>query len=96
MGRTANFAQGTLGDRTRVSSSLDQDSAIWADKVGRTFRPSSVLNMTTASNNGLSDADSGRRISTGEFLPTSNGSSQETWGKDNALLLDGDPPSGTL
>lgn len=96
MGRTANFSQGSLGDPTRVSSSLDQDSAIWDDKVGKVFNPGSVLNQLTPSTNGSSANDFGRMISTGAMLPTSNGSSDETYRSDNAILLDGRPPSGTL
>jgi hypothetical protein len=91
-GRNAAFQQGSSGNPYRVASSFSQDSASYMDKVGRGFTPESVLNSTVQSSNGMSPGDySSRTLTNGAKLPTSNGSSSDTWNLDTKLRLDGKP-----
>lgn len=96
-GRTAAFGQGSSGNPYRVASSLGADSAKWNDEVGKNFTPTSVLNQTVMSANGMSATDYGTRmLSNGSELPTGNGMSPDTRTGIAKLLLDGMRQVGTL
>lgn len=91
------FSHGVAGNPAMVSSSLSADSAKWNDEVGKTFTPTSVLNTTVPSVNGISQQDySSRALSNGSLLPDSNGMSTATSQGIDKLLLDGRQQVGTL
>lgn len=96
-GRNSAFNMGSSGNPYRVASSLSADSAKWNDEVGKDFTPTSVLNQTVQSGNGMSAADySSRTLSNGTLLPTQNGMSSGTRTGIAKLLLDGMRQVGTL
>jgi hypothetical protein len=97
IGRSEAFGQGQSGNSTMVSSSLQQDSANFNDRVGKTFTPQSVLNSTVGSGNGMSTSDySSRMLTNGGLLPTGNGESSDTQKALDKILLDGKQAVGTL
>lgn len=97
IGRNAAFGQGSAGNPYRVASSLAQDSAQYNDEVGKGLTPTSVLNSTVPSANGISSADySQRELSNGSLLPTGNGMSAATRTGIAKLLLDGQRQIGIL
>jgi hypothetical protein len=96
-GRNAAFGQGSSGNPYRVASSLSQDSAMYNDAVGKNFTPTSVLNQTVTSGNGMSGQDySSRMLSNGTLLPDANGMAPDTSQGIAKLLLDGQRQIGTL
>ena len=96
-GRNAAFGQGSSGNPYRVASSLGADSAAYNDAVGKNFTPTSVLNQTVVSSNGMSGQDySSRMLSNGSLLPDENGMSAGTSTGIAKLLLDGQRQIGTL
>lgn len=96
-GRNAAFGQGSSGNPYRVASTLGADSARYMDQVGSGFTPTSVLNQTVTSGNGMSGQDySSRMLSNGRLLPDSNGMAPDTSQGIAKLLLDGQRQVGTL
>jgi len=96
-GRNAAFGQGSSGNPYRVASTLGANSARYMDQVGSGFTPTSVLNQTVASSNGMSGQDySSRMLSNGKLLPDANGMSADTNTGIAKLLLDGQRQVGTL
>lgn len=91
-----SFQQGSSGNPYRVASSLGDDSVMYNDMVGKNFTPTSVLNQTVMSGNGMSQADQSRQLANGAFLPTPNGEDQKTSQGIAGLLLDGMRQVGTL
>jgi hypothetical protein len=97
VGRTAAFGQGSGGNPYRVASSLQQDSANYQDEVGSGFTPTSVLNQTVGSGNGMSSGDyTSRTLSNGSLLPTENGMAGNTHQGIAKMLLDGQRQIGIL
>lgn len=96
-GRQESFSQGSSGNPYRVASTMDENSVRYNDMVGKDFTPTSVLNQTVLSGNGMSQNDySTRVLSNGTELPTGNGEDPQTRQGIARLLLDGMRQVGTL
>lgn len=80
-GRTEAFYDGTNGTPNMVASGLAEESAQFNDKVGKTLlAPHSVLQgFSGMSGNGMSADDAERILPGGYQMPSSNGSSTESY-----------------
>ena len=89
-GRTASFSAGTAPvDPGNAATSLGQDAERWNPPAG--FRPTSVLQpiMKNPGGNGLSAADSARRLPTGEYMGSVNGTSASSFEPSAMMRLTG-------
>jgi hypothetical protein len=88
--RSAAFSIGHLGDPGNAATSLNQDSARWNPPGG--FRPTSVLQsvMRNPGGLGMSAGDASRRLVTGQYLGSVNGTSESSFQPAAMLRLNGD------
>lgn len=87
-GRTESFYDGMQGTPGSVASSLNAESAMFNSKVPGAFTPHSVLQeIPGMSGNGLSAADSERKLPGGYTMPSANGSSQQSYQAASMMRL---------
>lgn len=87
--RTAEMITGFRGDPDNAATSLNQDSQRW--NLSSQFRPTSVLQplMSNPGGNGMSAADAARRLPTGQYLGSVNGTSSGSFEPSALMRLNG-------
>jgi hypothetical protein len=87
--RSASFALGQAGDPGNAATSLNQDSKQWNPPAG--LRPTSVLQpiMRNPGGNGMSADDAARRLPTGEYMGSVNGTSASSFEPSAMMRLTG-------
>ena len=95
--RSAAFATGQAGDPDNAVTSLGQDRGLtmnsmqFNSKVSPGVRPTSVLQplMSNPGGNGMSAADAARRLPTGQYLGSVNGTSADSFEPSAMMRLSG-------
>lgn len=89
-GRTESFYDGVQGTPGSVASGLNEESMMFNSKVPGASTPHSVLqDFSGMSGNGMSAADTARKLPGGYTMPSANGSSQESYQAAQMMRLMG-------
>lgn len=88
-GRTQEFNTGISGTG-EVASSLDADSERINSEVPHSFTANSVLQQFRPSTNGRGPNAESRQLLDGSFLPSPNGTSDDSYERSTPLYLNGE------